>query len=411
MDVNSWWDPFVHRTSGAPIERTRRMTSKPTDRAGHAGPLAGVRVVELATTLMGPYAAMMLAQLGADVIKVEAPGGDINRNVADASGVGMASGFINSNLGKRSIELDLTDDADRRSFLDLIRWADVFVHNRPPSAAARLRVDYPSLKEVNPRLVHCSAIGFGAQGPYRDLPAYDDVIQAASGLAYVQGPTQPAYIKSAIADKICGLTVVGAINAALYERERSGQGQSIEVPMFETMAAVVLIEQQQGWLFDPPRGDTLYSRTASPYRRPYVTADGTISVVVYTDRHWASFFALIGRPQLTGDARFSTVRARTENIDELYQIVEDSLREKTTAEWIDLLRAQNIPAMPVNSLTDLFSDPHLRSTGFFQAAHQPGVGAVRPPSYPAAFSRTALGPPRPAPRLDEHRTEIKEQIR
>lgn len=386
------------------------MTSRSSNARENAGPLAGVRVVELATTLMGPYAAMMLAQLGADVVKVEAPGGDINRNVADVTGLGMASGFINSNLAKRSIELDLTDEADRETFCDLIRWADVFLHNRPPSAAARLKVDYPSLAALNARLVHCAAIGFGSTGPYRDLPAYDDVIQAAGGLAYVQDPQRPAYIKSAIADKICGLTLVGAINAALYERERSGLGQAIEVPMFETMATVMLIEQQQGWLFDPPRGETLYARTASPYRRPHPTADGTISVVVYTDRHWASFFELIGRPELRSDPQFSTVRARTENIDELYRMVEDSLREKTTAQWIDLLRAHNIPAMPVNSLTDLFSDPHLEATGFFESMEQPGIGAVRVPGYPATFSRTGLGAARPAPRLDEHRTQIKEQL-
>lgn len=374
------------------------------------GPLGGVRVVELATTLMGPYAAMMLAQMGADVIKVEAPGGDINRNVGDVTGVGMASGFINSNLGKRSIELDLRRDSDRATFLDLIRWADVFVHNRPPSAAERLEVDYASLRAVNDRLIHCSAIGFGSGGPYRDLPAYDDVIQAASGLAYVQCPERPAYIKSAIADKICGLTVVGAINAALYERERSGTGQAVEVPMFETMATVMLIEQQQGWLFDPPRGETLYSRTASPYRRPYATRDGVLSVVVYTDRHWASFFTLIGRPELNSDPMFSTVRARTDNIDQLYQIVEESLLEKTSDEWITLLRAHKIPAMPVSSLTDLFSDPHLDATGFFQSGQQPGVGAVQTPPYPATFSRTRLSPPRPAPYLDEHGPSIKEQI-
>ena len=387
------------------------MNHAATDQGGSAGPLAGVKVVELATTLMGPYAAMMLAQLGADVIKVEAPGGDINRNVGDVTGAGMASGFINANLGKRSIELDLHNDEDRATFLDLIRWADVFVHNRPPSAAERLAVDYSSLREINPRLIHCSAIGFGASGPYRDLPAYDDVIQAASGLAYVQNPRQPTYIKSAIADKICGLAVVGAINAALFERERSGQGQAVEVPMFETMTTVMLIEQQQGWLFDPPRGETLYSRTASPYRRPYETKDGVLSVVVYTDRHWASFFTLIGRPELCTDPRFSTVRVRTENIDELYQVVEDSLRERTTQEWIDLLRSHKIPAMPVNSVTDLFSDPHLQATGFFQPGEQPGIGSVLTPPYPARFSRTTLGPARPAPRLDEHRTSIKEQMR
>lgn len=382
-----------------------------TDRADRHGPLCGVRVVELATTLMGPYASMMLAQLGADVIKVEAPGGDINRNVGDVTGIGMASGFINTNLGKRSIELDLQSESDRSTFLELIRWADVFVHNRPPSAAERLKVDYLSLSEINSRLIHCSAIGFSSAGPYRDLPAYDDVIQAASGVACVQGPKQPTYIKSAIADKICGLTVVGAINAALFERERSGQGQAVEVPMLETMATVMLIEQQQGWLFDPPRGETLYARTASPYRRPYVTEDGTLSVVVYTDRHWASFFGIIGRPELQADSRFDTVRARTENIDELYEIVEDSLRTKTTAEWIDLLRAHKIPAMPVNSLTDLFSDPHLAETGFFQDGEQPGVGTVRTPRYPAAFSRTTLTAPGPAPRLNEHGPEIKEQMR
>lgn len=386
------------------------MQAASTDQGESSGPLAGVRVLELATTLMGPYAAMMLAQLGADVIKVEAPGGDINRNVGDATGLGMAPGFINANLGKRSIELDLRRAEDRTTFHDLIRWADVFVHNRPPGGAARLEVDYASLRDVNPALIHCSAIGFGSAGPYRDLPAYDDVIQAVSGLAWVQGPERPEYMKSAIADKICGLMVSGAITAALFERERSGQGQAIEVPMFETMAGVMLLEQQQGWVFDPPRGETLYSRTASPYRKPYATKDGVLSVVVYTDRHWSSFFEIVGRPELNTDPRFNTVRARTENIDELYQIVEECLATRATAEWIELLRAARIPAMPVNSLTDLFSDPHLVETEFFREGTQPEIGAVRTPRHPASFSRTALTRTRPAPRLDEHGQTIREQL-
>jgi crotonobetainyl-CoA:carnitine CoA-transferase CaiB-like acyl-CoA transferase len=367
------------------------------------GPLAGIRVVDTSNTFMAPYATLLMAQMGAEVIKVEEPGGDILRQVADTTGAGAGPVFHNTNQGKMSVVLDIRGDHDYAVLTRLVAEADVFVHNRPPAAARRLRVDYSSLAPGNPRLVHCGAFGYGSDGPYRDLPAYDDVIQAASGFAYVQtNGGEPQYVRSSVADKTSGLFVLAAILAALYERERSGFGQAVEVPMFESMASFILLEQQGGAVYDPPRGAPLYARTASVNRHPYRTADGLIAVMLYTDKHWQTFFRLVDRPDLASDARFATMSARTANTDALYGIVESELKARPTAEWLRLLGEHRIPATTVNSITDILDDPHIAAVGLIQESQHPEVGRIRTPRLPVTFSRSKPPVLGPAPLLGQH---------
>jgi crotonobetainyl-CoA:carnitine CoA-transferase CaiB-like acyl-CoA transferase len=240
--------------------------------------------------------------------------------------------------------------------------------------------------------VYCAVRGYGEEGRYRDRPAYDDVIQAASGLAATQtNGGEPSYVRTPIADKTTGVFALSAVIAALFERERSGQGQAIEVPMFECMAAFTLFEQQGGYVYDPPRGPAGYARTAAENRRPYPTADGMIGVTVYTDEQWRRFFALVDRPDLAEDPRFASAGARNENVDQLYAFLADVLRTRDTDTWMSVLVPAGIPAMPMREVADLFDDPHLADVDFFRSAEQPGVGRVRYPRFPIRFSRTPAG--------------------
>ncbi|MBW0089596.1 CoA transferase [Pseudonocardia sp. KRD-184] len=374
-------------------------------------PLTGVRVADLTTTFMGPYCTLLLAQMGADVVKVEPPSGDVVRYIADDSGTGMGPVFLNANQGKRSIVLDLKDPAGRAALLRLVGTADVFVHNMRPDAVRRLGLTFSDVSATNPRTVYCAVRGFGSTGPYRDKAAYDDVIQAASGLAAVQGGTgEPTYVRTPVADKATGLMAVGAINAALYQRERTGRGQEIEVPMLESMVSFILLDQQGGYVFDPPRGPAGYARTSSPYRKPYRTADGYVSVMVYTDAQWRSFFGVVGWAELTDDPRFRTITERTLHIDELYRLVEEEMLRRTTAEWLSVLDAHGIPVMPVWTVPELFEDEHLRAAGMFQEVEHPSEGRLRLARCPVTFSASAPVDCRPAPRLGEHGAELLAEL-
>jgi crotonobetainyl-CoA:carnitine CoA-transferase CaiB-like acyl-CoA transferase len=372
-----------------------------------AAPLAGVRVVDLSNTLMGPYCSLLLARMGADVIKVEPPAGDVTRDIGGGRHPKMGPIFLGVNHGKRSLALDLKSARGRQALLRVIDGADVFLTNMRPRALEQLGLGYGDLGPGHPRLVHCRLLGFGMDGPYRDFAAYDDAIQAISGLAAVQGNGgAPEYVRTTTADKTVALFGLSAILAALFARERTGRGQAVEVPMFEAMAAFLLAEQQGGYVFDPPAGPPGYARTASPYRRPYATADGNLSVVIYTDRMWEAFFALIGRPELGDDPRFSTLTDRTAHIDELYKLVEDSLPARTTDDWSKALAAAGIPAVPVLGLADLFDDPHLEAVGFFDEIDHPSEGRMMLPRLPVRFGGAAAPAGRPAPRLGEHSTEV-----
>ncbi|MCD2195322.1 CoA transferase [Actinomycetospora endophytica] len=369
--------------------------------------LEGIRIIDLTSTFMGPYATMLLARMGADVIKVETPDGDVVRHIGRGRNPGMGPIFLAANHGKRSIALDLKHPEGRRALDSLLATADVFVTNLRPAALDRLGLTAEALLAAHPRLVFATLPGFGSAGPYRDRAAYDDVIQAASGLAAVQGGTgEPGYVRTVVADKAVGLLGLGAITAALLGVARTGRGRAVEVPMFESMVEFFLLEQQNGRVLDPPTGPTGYSRTSSPNRKPYATADGHLGVVVYTDRQWLSFFDLIGRPELAREERFATITARTENIDELYGLLAETLPSRTTDEWLAALGAAGIPAQPVLTSDDLLDDPHLAAVGLFEPLEHPSEGRLVLPRLPVIVDGASAPPVRGAPRLGEHGAEV-----
>jgi crotonobetainyl-CoA:carnitine CoA-transferase CaiB-like acyl-CoA transferase len=372
-----------------------------------AGPLTGVRVVDLTSTLMGPYCTLLLSQMGAEIIKVESPSGDPSRYLDDKRGNGMGPIFLGANRGKRSITLDLKRPGARDVLDRILGQADALVHSLRPDGARRLRVDPETIHAEHPSLVYCALQGYGSVGPYRNRAAYDDVIQSSSGLTAVQGLSgPPQYIRTPISDKTVGLVGVGAICAALFRRERSGAGQVLEVPMLESMVAYTLLDQQGGYVYDPPAGPTGYSRTASLFRKPYQTADGFISVMVYTDAQWASFFDLIGRPELAESSAYRTITERTNNIDKLYQLVEESLPARTTAEWLHEFDEAGIAGSRVYTLAELFEDEHLQAVGMFPRSHHPTEGTLRLPRAPLTVNGSVPGNSRPAPRLGEHSDEV-----
>ncbi len=376
------------------------------------GPLSGLRVLDLTSVLLGPYCTLLLGDMGAEVIKVESPAGDITRYVGPARHPGMAANFLNLNRNKRSIVLDLKLPAGREAVLRLAQTCDLLVHNMRPQAMADLGLTYDEVRTVNERIVYCGAYGFSEQGPYRGKPAYDDMIQGVSGLAAVQAYVagEPQYVASAVADRTAGLVTLSAILMALYHRERTGQGQAIEVPMFETIVFGLMLEHMYGKSFDPPLGSAVYPRTTSVHRKPYRTADGYVCAVIYTDRHWQRFFGLAGRPELASDERFRDVSARTQHIDELYAMVADVLKQRTTAEWLAALEQADIPAVPLNSPDSLLSDPHLQSIEFFPMVDHPSEGRVRTIRNPITFSRSPGSIGRLAPRLGQDSREVLREV-
>ena len=374
------------------------------------GPLAGIRVVDLTTVLMGPYTSQILGDYGADVIKVEPPGGDGVRGIGPARHPGMGGLFINANRNKRSIVLDLKQPAGRRVLLELAAGADVLLFNVRPQAMARLGLAYEDVAAVNAGIVYAGVFGYGQSGPYAAKPAYDDLIQGATGFAALSmraGGERPAYVPIPVADRFVGASAVGAIVAALFHRERTGEGQSVEIPMFETMAQMVLSDHMYGHGFVPPQGDTGYPRMLSEDRRPYRTRDGHVCALVYTDKQWRAFFELIGRPGvMDSDPRFASLNQRTEHIHVLYAMVAEAMLTRTTAEWIEALESIDIPVMPMNSIESLMADPHLRAVGLLQAVEHPTEGTVMQLGVPSTWSRTQPGVRRPAPRAGEHGREI-----
>lgn len=370
-------------------------------------PLDGVRVVDLTTTFLGPYTTMLMARMGADVIKVETPGGDVLREVGTGRHPGMSPIFLAANHGKRSIAIDLKAPGGEAAMRRLLDGADAFVTNMRPDALQRLGLGPDELTGADPRLVYVALRGFGADGPYRDRAAYDDVIQAASGLAAVQGGAgDPEYVRTVVADKAVALMGLAAVNGALLHRERTGRGGFVEVPMFESMVSFLMLEQQNARVLDPADGRCGYARTSSPNRRPYPTADGHLGVVVYTDRQWLAFFDLIGRPELAHEPRFATITGRTRHIDELYALVAHELPARTSAEWVAVLEPLGIPAQPVLSPDDLFDDEHLGAVGMFERAEHPSEGPVTLARLPMSFDGAHAPPVRGAPRLGEHGAEV-----
>jgi crotonobetainyl-CoA:carnitine CoA-transferase CaiB-like acyl-CoA transferase len=375
-----------------------------------AGPLAGIRILDLTTVVMGPYATQVLADMGADVIKLEPPGGDVIRHVGPMRNPAMGHLFLSSSRNKRSIALDLKRPEARDAALRIAAGADVLIHNIRPQAMDRLGLSYEAVAAINPGIVYVAAVGFGSKGRYAGRPAYDDLIQGASGLpSVIMEATggEPRYVPLTLADRTVGLYVASAVSAALVHRERTGQGQSVEVPMFEVFTQFVLGDHLGGFNFDPPLGDPYYARLLTPHRRPYATADGHLCVLIYNDKQWRSFFRLIGEEErLTSDPRFVTHSQRAANIDAVYAFVGEVMKTRTTAEWIALLEGADIPVMPVNTVESLIDDPHLADVRFFEMIDHPTEGALRVMTPPAVFSVCEPGEQRPAPGLGEHTAEV-----
>lgn len=375
------------------------------------GPLAGVRILDLTSVILGPFATQILAQLGADVIKVESEDGDNMRHVGPMNHRGMGHIFLHANGGKRSIVLDLKNEDGREAALKLAEGCDVLISNVRPKAMARLGLHYEAVKERNPRIIYVSCVGFDQDGPDAARPAYDDLVQGATGIPWLMqayGAPEPAYLPTTLSDRVTGLHAVYAVTAALYARSQTGQGQAVVVPMFEAMAQFILGDHMAGLTFEPPRGEPGYARLLTPHRKPYATSDGMLCVLIYNDKHWRSFFAAIGEADGLGrDPRFATHSARAANIDAVYAEVSRIMRTRTTAQWRELLDAADVPNMPMNSPADLLASPQLRATGFIQDAVHPTEGSMHALAPPTRWSAT---PPSrafaPAPRLGEHTVEL-----
>jgi crotonobetainyl-CoA:carnitine CoA-transferase CaiB-like acyl-CoA transferase len=381
----------------------------PADRFEATGPLRGVRVLDLTTVVMGPAATQMLGDLGADVIKIESGGGDSMRWVGPWRTPGMGPLFLQANRNKRSVVLDLKSAEGKAQALALAQHADVLVSNVRPQGLSRLGLDYEGVKQANPKIIYCSAVGYGGGGPSAGKAVYDDLMQAASGISGLFGAVDgaPRYAPVNLCDRIVGLYVANSVMAALYHRLSTGEGQQIEVPMFETMAQFVLADHMGGGAFVPPVGEMGYKRLLSRTRGPYPTKDGYVAVVVYTDKHWRAFTALVGQPNLLDtDARFASQESRTRHAEDAGRFLSEHLQKHTTSEWLDILHGVDIPACPVNAIEDLFEDPHLKAVGLFEEMEHPTEGRVVNSRYPVRFSASPASVRRLAPNLGEHNDEV-----
>jgi crotonobetainyl-CoA:carnitine CoA-transferase CaiB-like acyl-CoA transferase len=373
------------------------------------GPLHGVRVLDLTTVVMGPYATQILADFGADVIKLEPPGGDVMRSAWPFRNPGMGHIFLNANRNKRSIVLDLKQAAAREACLRLAEKSDVLVYNIRPQAMARLKLSYQDVKKANPKIIYVGCFGYSQRGPYAAKAAYDDLIQGAAGLPALlkqQGAETPRYAPIIVADRSVGQQVASAVSAALYHREKTGRGQRVDVPMFEHLLQIVLGEHLGGYTFEPQVGEPGYARMLAPDRRPYQTSDGHVCALIYNDKQWRAFFAAIGKPEKMAEPEFATQEARSRSYDRAYAFVASEMKKRTTAQWLDLLERADIPVQRMNSLDDIVRDEHLAATGFFRTVDHPTEGRIRSMAVPSEWSDSAPEYRRHAPRLGEHTREV-----
>ena len=359
---------------------------------------------------MGPYCTQIMADLGADVIKVEPPSGDTTRTISVGPAPGMSGVYVNVNRGKRSVVLDLRSEPGKAALRKLIEGADVFIHSMRFKAIAKLGFDYEAVSAINPRIVYTNCYGYGRRGPDRDLTAYDDTIQAECGLPAVQQMLtgEASYVGTILADKVAGLTALYATVMALFHRERTGEGQEVEIGMFETMASFMLVEHANGALFDPPLGPAVYPRAVASDRRPYRTRDGTISALVYNDKQWSAFVGAVN-PEWARDPRFASLELRAQHIELVYARLGETFQERTTEEWLALFRELEIPAAPIRTPAELFDNPHLNAVGLFETLETP-QGPMRFPGVPTWFSRTPGRVAGPAPELGAHTEEVLEEL-
>lgn len=375
-------------------------------------PLEGIRIVDLSSVVMGPWASQMLGELGADIIKVESPAGDVTRQMGPAKNPGMAAVFLSTNRHKRSIVLDLQRPEGKEALQRLVVDADVLLHNLRPQAAEKLGISYESFRSQNPKLIHCAAYGFHHAGPMANHPAYDDIIQAASGMAYLVGTIsdQPRFVPSIVADKTAAYAVVSKIMAALLQRMHSGQGQALEVTMLETMVDFNLVEHLYGATFDPPIADMGYSRILTRERRPYKTLDGYLTVLPYTDKNWRDFFRIVGREELAEHPDFATMSARVDNADKVYAFLAEAVATRSSAELEAALLEAQIPVMRVNTIEDLLTDEQLQASGFWLEVEHPTEGRLRHTTPALSLRKNPADVERHAPLHGEHSVEILTEL-
>lgn len=375
-----------------------------------SGPLAGFRVLDLSSVIMGPYASQQLADLGADVIKIEPPGGDVMRQSGPMRNPGMGHFYMTTNRNKRSIVLDLKKPAGRDVLLHMASSSDVLLYNIRPQAMKRLGLSYEDVQKVSPKIIYAGAYGFSQNGPYASKPAYDDLIQGMCGIPWLSGNAsgeKPRYAPMVLVDRVVGLQLCNAITSALLYRERTGVGQRVDVPMFEGMLSIVLGEHLAGKLFEPSAGPAGYQRSLARDRRPYETSDGHICVLVYNDKHWRKFFEAIGQTDLfENDPRFSSQGKRLENIEYVYGFLSDIFLTRSTADWLALLEEADIPAASMYSIDDILSDPHLSETGFIQRVTHPSEGEILDVQIPTEWSKSVPEYRHPAPSLGQHTLEL-----
>jgi len=374
-------------------------------------PLDGIRILDLSTVVLGPYASQMLGEYGADVIKIETPEGDSTRRTGPSTEAGMGAIFLGVNRGKRSMVLDLKTAQGREALLRLVDTADVLMHSIRPQKLEAIGLDPETLRARHPRLVYVGLHGFAQDGPYGGLPAYDDIIQGMSGCAALMElqTGTPQYFPTIAADKTTGLIAANAILAAIVMRERTGKGSYVEVPMLESMVAFNLVEHFYGQHFQPPLAEAGYPRLLNPWRRPYRTTDGYLCAMPYTDVHWRRFFIAAGAPELAADERFSDISARTLNIAALYELAAQFIAGRSTSAWLETFSQLEIPASTMNRLQDLQQDAHLRATGFFETIHDPDMGELCFPGVPVKFNH-CRPPVAMPPRLGQHTDEILAEI-
>jgi len=376
------------------------------------GPFTGLKVVDLTTVFVGPYSTQLLGDLGAEVIKVEAPDGDLTRLGGPGRNADMGPSFLQLNRNKRSVVLDLKSEDGAAAMRKLIADADLFVHNMRPEPLTRLGFDYESVRAFNAEIVYCNIWGFGMNGSYAGRPAFDDIIQGASGLVALEayGGKEPRYIPMLIADKVTGVFAALAMSAALYHKLKTGEGQMIETPMFETMTSFAMIEHLAGSSFEPPLGPPGSERHAKPLRWPIETADGLACILATSDKHWKGLTDVAGRPDLAEDPRFKTRRDRLANRGDVIAVTAEMAKEMPTRELVDKLTEAGVPCMHINALDDLLTDPHLADVEFFQEFDHESEGRIRLMAPPYRFSKTPPDIRSLPPRQGEHTAEVLREL-
>jgi crotonobetainyl-CoA:carnitine CoA-transferase CaiB-like acyl-CoA transferase len=370
------------------------------------GPLKGLRVLDLTAVVLGPFCTQMLGDWGAEIIKIEPPSGDIVRNSGVYRNRGMASVFLGINRNKRGVAIDLKSPEGAEMLRRLIPQVDVLVTNIRPAGMARLGFGPEQCRALNPRLVFAVATGFGQDGPYRARPAFDEIIQASSGFADIVGEDQgrPMFVPSLIADKVTGMQLLSGVLAALYHRERTGEGQLVEVPMLETLTAFLSVEHLGGLGFEPREGEAGYKRLR--HRKPAPTRDGHITLLPYSTANWVTFFTIAGREDLIEALSVRDPVKRNANIDAVYAAMAEIAQGRTTAEWLALCEQHDIPATGFTRIEDVTEHPHLKAVGMFEEHDHPSEGRIRMAKPPTQFERTPANIRRLAPRLGEHTAEV-----